>query len=171
MSEPASEQDRPNEGESSRDSSEHGQSHRGHRHRRRRRHKKEKPTSKAAIAAFVGLILVLGAAGYFVIGPRVIRKLKATIQQTELPGNVVHLNWSSVTIMNLSSNDWGYTTVTVNDKYEAHCPDIPKGTEFEIRLKDFRGPDGPFEPTAPTVRKVTVQPDGKPPIVWDRPME
>ena len=176
MPDPSSEhehnQSRSNEGD--RHSGDESGSQEGHRRRRRHRRKREKPTSKATILAFAALILIVGAGVYLAIGPRVIRKFKAAMQKEEgtaMSRSIVHLTYRSVIIMNSTSNDWGNATVTVNEQYEAHCPDIPKGTQFEIRLKDFRGPDGPFEPTAPTVRRVTIKVDGEPPIIWDRPIQ
>lgn len=173
MSEPASENndDDLNEGESHRDSNDGDSRHRDGERRRRRRRKRPKPTSGVSFVAFAAMLLIFGAGLYFAIGSRVIRKLKATIQQTELPASVVHLNWTSIMITNSTSVDWGYTTVTVNDQYEAHCSDIPKGTRFEIRLQDFRGPQGRFEPTNTHVKTVKVGPEGQPVIIWNRPLQ
>jgi len=175
MSESASEHDRPNEGEASRDSSERGQSHRGHRHRRRRRHKKEKPTSKPAAAAFVGLILIVGAGLFYALGPRLALHLKAAIQQKQKINEgrqYIALGPGTVRILNSSEENWGYTTVTVNDKYESHASGIPKGTQFEIWLKSFLGPNGErIDLVTERVISVKVQPAGHDAIVWTPPIE
>jgi hypothetical protein len=178
MSEPAGEHDRPEEGEgeSRRDSSEQGHSRHGQgERRRRRRRRKPKPTSKAAVAAFLGLIVIVGGGLFYALGPRLARHLKAAVQQQEKIGEgyqYVKLTRQTVLIMNRGEKDWGYTTVTVNDKYEAHAPEIPKGTQFEIWFKSFRGPNGDtIDPKAELVTSVKVQPQGQEAIVWTRPIE
>src|SRR4051812_44749028 len=141
MPDPSSEHDndQSRSHESDRHSSDESGSQQGHRRRRRHRRKREKAISKTTIVALAALILIVGAGAYLAIGPWIIRKFKATMQKEERTAksqSIVHLTSRSVIIMNLTSNDWGYTTVTLDDQYEAHCSDIPKGTQFEIRLKD-----------------------------------
>jgi hypothetical protein len=177
MSEPADEHDHPreSEGESHGDSSEHGHSRHGHgrRQRRRRRHKKPKPTSKVAVAVFVGLILIVGAGLFYALGPRLAQHLKAiTTQQPNAGLQFVDFGRQTVIIMNPTEKNWGYTTVTLNDQYEAHAPEIPKGTQFEIWFKNLRGTNGEvFDRTVEAVKSVKIQPEGQEAISWTPPIE
>lgn len=180
MSEPASEHDRPNgddarpnEAEGRRETSEPGHSRRGHGQRRRRRHRKPKPTSKVAVAVFLALILIVGAGLFYALGPRLARHLKTiTTQQQNAGLQFVGFGRQTVIIMNPTDKDWGYTTVTLNDQYVAHCPEIPKGTQFEIWFKNLRGTNGEvFDRTIEPVKSVKIQPEGQEAIAWTPPIE
>src|SRR5437868_13901603 len=118
-------------------------SHHGHRRRRRHRRKREKPTSKVAMAAIAGLLLIVAAAIFFVARPRIMARLKQLSTPSGLAASqYVAFSRRTVIIMNPTDKDWPHSTVTVNDEYKANCPEIPKGTQFEIWYKSFRGPKG-----------------------------
>jgi len=169
MPDPSSERDDSQQSDGH--SSDKGRSHEGHR-RRRHRHKKEKPTSRVAMAVIAGLILISLAAGFFVIRPRLVQRLKAVSSAPRAkPSEYVAFGRQTVIIMNPTDKDWSYTTVTVNDDYQAHCPEVPKGTQFEIWFKNFRGPKGDFDPKAQKVQSVKIQPEGQEAIVWKPPLE
>jgi hypothetical protein len=159
-------------GESS-GSSRSGEHRHGHRHRRRRRHKADKPTSKIALIAFAGLVIVLGCGLFFAFGSRAAHKIKSSVtrQMTAEGKKFVAFGRQTVIIMNPSEEDWAYTTVTVNGQYVAHCPEIPKGTQFEIWFKNLRGPKGEFDAKAEKVQSVKIEPEGKQPIEWTPPIE
>src|SRR5205823_14579353 len=72
----------------------------------------------------------------------------------------------TIIIMNRSTNNWGYTTIVVNDKYAAHIPDLEKGMQFEIFLKQLQGTNHVFDPKTEQVRSVNIEPEGLPPIHW-----
>jgi hypothetical protein len=165
--------DSPND-QDSRSAGEQRASHSNHQNRRRRRHKKDKPRSKLAIAAFVALIVVVAAAIFFAVQPSAPKskpRVATTPQQTSESQKYIALRSRTILIMNASLTDWGYTKVTVNGRFEANCPEIPKGTQFEIFYKDLRGAGGAFDPNAEKVETVKLEPEGQKAIVWTRPIE
>lgn len=120
----------------------------------------------------VALILLVGAAFFIKFGPRAARRLKAvTAQPAQQAGKYVAFGPQTIIIMNPTAQDWGYTTVTVNGDYEAHCPEIPKGTQFEFWYRNLRGPKGTFDAKTEKVESVTIQPEGQQPIKWTPPVE
>ena len=152
---------------------EHGPSGSHREHRRRRRHKKDKPGSKLIIVGVGLLIVVVAAVIFFAVRPRSAEsKAKETSARPTGDGHrYVAFGSRTIIIMNPTETDWGYTTVTVNDRFEAHCPEIPKGTQFEFFFRNLRGPEGAFEENAEKVQAVKIQPDGQKTVVWTRPIE
>ena len=141
---------------------------RRHRHGRRR-HKRRRsieltPKSKFIIAIFSVVFIVL-VAGLISGGSHAINEIKKASEEAEIQ-KYVGVATRTLLLMNPSDQDWGNTTVTINDSYVAHVPELPQGMQFEIFLKDFRGTNGFFDPKTNKVQSVLVEPKGLKPLLW-----
>jgi hypothetical protein len=150
-----------------------------HRHRRRRRRHRRDESSKTklVIGIVLAAIVVIGGLIAVLVGPDLITKMNRK-GAAGANGNTAKRNGidfvgfgrQTIIIMNPTEQDWGYTTITVNTQYVAHCPEIPKGTQFELFLKQLIGPKGQFDPKAEKVQTVKIEPEGLKPIDWTPPI-
>lgn len=113
--------------------------------------------------------LLLVVVGLFSWGSNMLGDAKKANEKREV-SQYIGFGRQTVILMNISSNDWGYTTVTLNDQYVAHVPEIPKGMQFEIFLNQFQGPNGKFERTN-RVDSIKIEPKGQKPIEWTPGLE
>lgn len=152
----------------------HSQSHsHGHRRRRRHRHRRSQPLStRSKLVIAVGAVaFVLIAAGLFSAASNMFVESKKMHHRIEM-NQFVGFGGKTVIIMNPTDEDWGYTTVRLNDDYIAHCPELAKGMQFEIFLDQFRGgTNGVYDPKTQKIESVKIEPKGKEPIVWTRNLE
>jgi hypothetical protein len=120
----------------------------------------------------VGLCLIAAIPVFFFVRPRIMSRLQRISTQPGTPASqYIGFGRQTVIILNPTDKDWGYTTVTVNDDYKANCPQIPKGTQFEIWYKSFRGPKGEFDPRSQKVQAIKIEPEGEQVITWKPPIE
>jgi hypothetical protein len=172
MPDPTGERDHSEES-NVRSSDDSGSRH-GERRRRRHRRKKEKPTSKVAVTAITVLLLITAAAVFLVARPHLMRRLPAHSAPragAAATSEYVAFGRQTVIIMNPTDKDWPHTTVTVNGEYKANCPEIPKGSQFEIWFKNFRGPKREFDAKTDKVQSVKIEPEGQEAIEWKPPIE
>jgi hypothetical protein len=142
-----------------------------HSHRRRRKHRRHRSLSKKAkwiiaVSSFVGLLVIAGLVSAASSAFNEMKKQSARLELNQYVG----FSRKTVILMNPSEQDWGYTTVTINDQYVAHAPEIPKGMQFEIFLDQFQGTNGKFELTN-RVDSVKIEPKGQKPILWTPGLE
>jgi hypothetical protein len=142
-----------------------------HRRRRRRKHRRHRQlTTKKkwiiGVSIFAGLLVV---AGLLSMGSSALSDMKK--QNEKVAANqYVGFGRQTVILMNPSEQDWGYTTVTINDQYVAHAPEIPKGMQFEIFRDKFQGTNGFFSITN-KIDSVKIEPQGQKPIYWSPGLE
>lgn len=127
----------------------------------------------------IAAVVVIGGIGALVIGPKLMEKMRGpqngqrrTLAEIRRNGqDIVAFGKQTIIIMNPTEKDWGYTTVTVNSNYIAHCPEIPKGTQFEIFFKQLLAPNGAkFDSKSEKVQTVRIEPDGMKPMDWTPPL-
>ena len=86
----------------------------------------------------------------------------------QLADRFITVGPASVTVVNSSTNNWTGGTVTINDKFTQKFGPLTTNQANVFRFHDRKAARIWFDANE-KVLKVTVEPEGEPPIEWLRP--